>query len=363
MNRLGFGFMRLPMLENGELDLEHCTKMVDAFMDAGFNYFDTAHNYIGGKSETALKACLTSRYPRESYVLTNKLTYTFFERQEEIAPLIDTQLEACGVEYFDYCLVHSITAKNYEKHVRCHSFEELRKLKDQGKIRHIGFSFHDQPEFLEKILREHPETEVVQIQFNYLDVVNPDVKSMGCYEVCRKYGKPVLVMEPVKGGALADLPPGAAAVLDALGGGSHAGYAIRYAASQEGVIKVLSGMSTLEQVRDNTAFMKDFRPLDERELAALDQVREIILAQETVDCTACRYCVDGCPRNILIPDLFRIYNRQQVYLTPGKWDYADKTKENGKASACVGCGACEEICPQHLPIREALKKVAAEFEL
>lgn len=361
MNKLGFGFMRLPLLENGELDLEQCTKMVDAFMEAGFNYFDTAHNYLGGKSELGLKACLTSRYPRESYVLTNKLTYTFFEQQEEIAPLIDTQLEACGVDYFDYCLVHTITAKNYEKHVRCQSFKELQKLKEQGKIRHIGFSFHDQPEFLEKVILENPEVEVVQIQFNYLDAANPDVKSMGCYEVCRKYGKPVLVMEPVKGGALANLPPKAAAVLDALDGGSHASYAIRYAASQEGILKVLSGMSTPEQVQDNISFMKDFQPLNEQELAALNQVREIIMEQETVGCTACRYCVDGCPQNILIPDLFQQYNKKVVYMDHG-WDYGDLVKENGKASDCVGCGQCEEICPQHLPIREWLKKVAAVFE-
>ena len=361
MNKLGFGFMRLPMLENGEIDLEQCTKMVDAFMEAGFNYFDTAHNYLGGRSETGLKACLTSRYPRESYVLTNKLTYTFFEQQEEIAPLIDTQLEACGVEYFDYCLVHSVTSKNYDKHVRCRSFAELQKLKEQGKIRHIGFSFHDQPEFLEKVLQENPEVEVVQLQFNYLDRDNPDVKSWGCYEVCRKYGKPVLVMEPVKGGALANLPPKAAQVLDALGGGSHASYAIRYAASQEGIIKVLSGMSTLEQVQDNVSFMKDFQPLNEEEMAALDQVREILLAQETVACTACRYCVDGCPQSILIPDLFHLYNKKVVYLDPG-WGYASRTRENGKASDCIGCGQCEDICPQHLPVRDWLKNVAAVFE-
>ena len=331
-------------------------------MEAGFTYFDTAHNYLGGRSETALKACLTSRYPRESYTLTNKLTYTFFEKQEEIAPLIDTQLEACGVEYFDYCLVHSLNAKNYDRHTAANSFAELQKLKEQGKIRHIGFSFHDQPEFLEKVLTEHPEAEVVQIQFNYLDVANPHVESRKCYEVCRKFGKPVLIMEPVKGGALSNLPPKAAAVLDALDGGSHASYAIRYAASQEGVLKVLSGMSTLEQVQDNISFMADFQPLNAQELAALDQVREIVMAQETVACTACRYCVDGCPQKILIPDLFSLYNQKQTYLSPGNWDYLAKTKENGKASDCVGCGQCEEICPQHLPIRETLQKVAEQFE-
>jgi len=362
MKKLGFGMMRLPLLEDGEVNLEQTRQMVDAFLEAGFHYFDTAHNYIGGRSEKAIKACLTSRYPRDRYILTNKLTYTFFQKQEEIAPLIDTQLEACGVEYFDYCLIHSVTSKNYDRHVAANSFAELQKLKAQGKIRHIGFSFHDQPEFLERVLTEHPEAEVVQIQFNYLDVANPDVESRRCYEVCRKFGKPVLVMEPVKGGALASLPAEAAAVLDGLGGGSHASYAIRYAASQEGVLYVLSGMSTMEQVQDNVAYMKDFRPLDGKELAALDRVREIVMAQETVACTACRYCVDGCPEKILIPDLFALYNQKQTYLTPGGWDYAAKTKENGRASACVGCGQCEEICPQHLPIRECLKKVAEVFE-
>lgn len=361
MKKLGFGFMRLPKLENGELDLEQCTKMVDAFLEAGFTYFDTAHNYIGGKSETALKACLTSRYPRDRYVLTNKLTHTFFEQQEQIAPLIDAQLEACGVTYFDYCLVHSVTSNNYDKHVRCNSFLELQKLKEQGKIRHIGFSFHDHPEFLEKVLQEHPEVEVVQLQFNYLDMENPDVESRRCYEVCRKYGKPVLVMEPVKGGALAKLPAEAAKVLDDLGGGSHASYAIRFAASHEGVFRVLSGMSTLEQVEDNIQFMSEFHPLDEKELAALERVRDIITAQPSIPCTSCRYCVDGCPKEIQIPDLFGLYNQKVVYLSPG-WSYESKTKDHGKASDCVGCGQCEDICPQHIPIREWLKKVAEAFE-
>jgi len=361
MKKLGFGFMRLPMLENGEIDVAHTTQMVDAFMEAGFTYFDTAHNYLDGRSETVLKECLTSRYPRDSYILTNKLTYTFFEQTDQIAPLIDTQLEACGVEYFDYCLVHSVNAKNYVKHQNCNSFAELVKLKEQGKIRHIGFSFHDQPEFLEQVLTEHPEVEVVQIQFNYLDVENPKVESRKCYEVCRKFGKPVLVMEPVKGGALANLPEQAAKVFDDLGGGSHASYAIRYAASQEGILCVLSGMSTLEQVQDNLNFMDEFRPLNEAELAACDQARAIIMAQETIPCTGCRYCVDGCPQKILIPDLLELYNKKQRFMDPG-WSFGGLVKENGKPSSCIGCGQCEDICPQHLSIREYLKTVAEAFE-
>ena len=222
-------------------------------------------------------------------------------------------------------------------------------------------SFHDKPEVLDRILTEHAELEAVQIQFNYLDVANPNVQSRRCYEVCRKHGKPVLVMEPVKGGALADLPPEAAKLLDGLGGGSQASYAIRYAASQEGILAVLSGMSTLEQVEDNIRYMEDFRPLSQSEYAVLDQVREIILKQETIPCTACRYCTDGCPQQIPIPDIFDLYNRKKTYLEPG-WRYGTVTKDKGKASDCIDCGQCELACPQKLEIRKLLKEAAVVFE-
>ena len=228
-------------------------------------------------------------------------------------------------------------------------------------MKHIGMSFHDTPEVLDKILSEHPEIEVVQIQFNYLDVENPNVQSWGCYEVCRKHGRQVLIMEPVKGGALANLPEDAARILDGLNGGSHASYAIRYAASQEGVLAVLSGMSTIEQVQDNISYMADFQPLSETELAAVEQVRQVIMAQQTIGCTACRYCMDVCPQQIPIPEVFDVYNRKQKFLDPG-WRYESVTKDKSKASDCVGCGACEEACPQKLEIRSLLKKVAEMFE-
>lgn len=361
MKKLGFGFMRLPMLEDGQVDLVHTQKMVDAYMEAGFSYFDTAHNYIGGQSEQVLKACLTSKYPRESYILTDKLTPPLFEKEEDIRPLIDAELAACGVEYFDYLLMHSMKDVFYEKYTRTRAFEIAQELKAEGKVRHVGMSFHDTPEVLDKILTEHPELEVVQIQFNYLDVENPNVQSRGCYEVCRKHGRQVLIMEPVKGGALANLPAEAGKILDDLNGGSHASYAIRYAASQEGVLAVLSGMSTLEQVQDNIGYMADFRPLNEAETAAVDRVRQMLLAQETIPCTACRYCMDVCPQQIPIPEVFDVYNRKKRYLEPS-WRYASVTKDKNKASDCLDCGACEDACPQKLEIRELLKQVAEIFE-
>lgn len=361
MKKLGFGFMRLPKLADGEVDLEKVNEMVDAYMAAGFTYFDTAHNYIGGRSEKAIKACLTSRYPRDSYVLTDKLTRLFFEKEEDIRPVIDLELETCGVEYFDYLLLHAVGSSSYEKLTRCNAFGMLRQLKAEGKTRHIGMSFHDTPEFLDQVLTEHPELEIVQIQFNYLDVANPEVQSRGVYEVCRKHGKPVLIMEPVKGGALANLPPEAGTFLDELGGGSYASYAIRYAASQEGVLTVLSGMSTLEQVRDNISYMSDFQSLTAEENAALERVRSFLLEQETIGCTACRYCMDKCPQQIPIPEIFACYNKKKQYLA-SEWAYVDATEGKAKASDCLACGLCEEACPQKLEIRQLLKKAAEMFE-
>lgn len=358
MKKLGFGCMRLPLLENGEVDLKQFSQMVDEYLAAGFCYFDTAHGYLNGKSERAIKACLTSRYPRERYLLTDKLSAPFFEREEDVRPILEAELEACGVTYFDYCLLHAMSAQRYEKYQKCRTFEILQEMKQEGRIRHIGMSFHDTPEVLDRILTEHPELEVVQIQFNYLDVENPNVESQRCYEVCRKHQKPVLVMEPVKGGRLADLPPAAGTLLDKLGGGSHASYAIRYAASREGVMQVLSGMSNLEQLRDNLHFMRNFQPLNEQEEQTLAEVREVILKQETIPCTACQYCVDGCPMQIPIPTIFNLYNRKKIYLESG----GSYGSLEHKASDCIGCGQCEEACPQKLEIRKLLQEAKNIFE-
>ncbi len=359
----GFGFMRLPMQEK-EVDIAETCRMVDAFLEAGFTYFDTAHGYLEGKSELALKECLTSRYPRDRYTLTNKLTNFYFKKEEDIRPLFESQLAACGVEYFDYYLMHAQSAEIFKHFKSCRAYETAFALKEEGKVRHVGISFHDRAEVLEQILTEYPQIEVVQIQFNYLDYDDPAVQSRKCYEVCRKFGKPVIVMEPVKGGNLVKLPEDAKAVLDELHGGSPASYAIRFAASFLGIAMVLSGMSNMEQMQDNISFMQAFRPLDERELAAVKKVQEIFKGKNLIPCTACRYCVDGCPMHIAIPDLFATMNTKQLYHDWNADYYYNEVhaRPGHKASDCVKCGRCEKACPQHLPIRQLLMDVVEEFE-
>ena len=359
----GFGCMRLPM--NGDqVDIAETTRMVDEFLAQGFNYFDTAHGYIGGKSELALKECLTSRYPREAYSLTDKLTDSYFKTEADIRPFFESQLEACGVDYFDFYLMHAQNADNFKKFKACRAYETAFALKAEGKIRHVGLSFHDRAEVLDQILTEYPQVEVVQIQFNYLDYDDIVVQSRKCYEVCRKHGKPVLVMEPVKGGSLVNLPEEAKKVLDDLHGGSPASYAIRFAAGFPGMMMVLSGMSNMEQMKDNLSYMRDFKPLNETELAAVNKVQEIFHKMNMIPCTACRYCVEGCPKQISIPDLFAIMNIKQLHHDWNADYYYEEvhTAPGRRASDCLKCGKCEKICPQHLPIRKLLEEVAKEFD-
>ena len=347
----GFGFMRLPMLGE-EVDLLQTTEMVDYFMENGFNYFDTAHGYINEKSELALKACLTSRYPRESYILTNKLSPHYFEKQEDIRPLFQKQLDACGVEYFDFYLMHAQSLSRLPHYKQARAYETALELKAEGKIRHMGISFHDTAEALDQILTEYPQIEVVQIQFNYVDYEDDKVQSRKCYEVCRKHGKPVIVMEPVKGGSLVNLPQTAQNVFDRLNSGSNASYAIRFAAGFDGVVMVLSGMSTIEQMKDNIQFMRDFQPLQPEEQEAVKTVCAIYRNQGLIPCTNCRYCTEVCPKGIQIPDLFAALNAKRQ----GNPEYVPV--ENA-AEVCLRCGKCEELCPQNLKIRELL---AVAFE-
>jgi len=358
----GFGCMRLPM-KGDKVDYEEFNKMIDVFMENGFNYFDTAHGYLQGKSEIALRDCLVSRYPRDQYIFTNKLSNFCFKSEADVRPFFESQLKICGVEYFDFYLMHSQGKWNYTHFKNCRAYEQAMEFKAEGKIKHFGISFHDTAEFLDQILTEYPQIEFVQIQLNYVDYDDPAIQSCKCLEVCRKHNKPVIVMEPVKGGNLVKLPEEAKKYFEELGSASPASYAIRFAAGFEGVFMVLSGMSDLKQMNDNISYMKEFKPLNDREMEAVQKVCNVFKNMNLIHCTACRYCTDGCPKKISIPDLFACMNTKNIYHDWNADYYYDiHTNKGGKASDCIKCGKCEKSCPQHLPIRDLLVKVTKEFE-
>ncbi len=360
--KFGFGCMRLPM-KDGKVDMPAFEAMVDAYMAAGFSYFDTARVYLGGQSETAIRDAVAKRYPRESFVLTDKLSGNLFHCKADIRPLFEKQLASCGVDYFDFYLMHAQNRDNFEFYKKCHAYEQAFALKAEGKIRHVGLSFHDSADVLDRILTAYPQIEAVQIQLNYVDFDDPAVQSRLCYEVCVKHGKPVIIMEPVKGGTLVNLPQKAETILTELHGGSPASYAIRFAAGFDHVFMVLSGMSDMAQMQDNLSYMRDFRPLDARETAAVGEVCRIFRETQMISCTACRYCTDGCPKKIAIPDFFALVNRERLREGDSEAEqYREICLTHGKASDCIGCGKCERSCPQHLPIRALLKSVAAKFE-
>ena len=357
----GLGCMRLPGAD-GIIDIEQTKQMVDEFIAAGFNYFDTAHGYHSEQSEPTVKICLTDRYPRDKYILTNKLSDSYFSKQEDIRPLFDLQLSRCGVDYFDFYLMHAQSRRNYEQYRRCHAYETAFELKQEGKVRYVGISFHDTAEELERILDDHPQLDAVQLQLNYLDWNDAAGQSRLCHQVCVNHGVPVIVMEPVKGGRLANLPSDALAMIRQAGM-SPAELALRFAASQQGVFMVLSGMSNIEQMRENISVMKDFHPLTDKEKALAKAVAGILRGENIIPCTACRYCTDGCPMHIDIPDLFTCLNGK-LHFDDSKAasDYAMYTRNGGKASDCIKCGKCEKSCPQGLKIRQLLCDVASEFE-
>lgn len=370
--KLGFGLMRLPLLDANDatkIDLEAVNGMVDRFLAAGFRHFDTAAPYHGGNfSELAFRECVAKRYPRDAYTITDKLSFIIVQKAEELEDFFAGQLERCGVEHFDYYWLHAMNRQRLELAESIGAFDFIQEKKAQGKIVHAGLSFHDKADVLDEILTRHPEMEYVQLQLNYLDWDDPEVQSRACYEVCRKYGKPVMVMEPVKGGLLSSLPPEAEALLKAADpSASSASWAIRFAASLDNVCMVLSGMSTPEQMADNLRLMSDFKSITADETALLKQVVDIIHDKTAVACTACRYCVDGCPQHIPIPDIFKLYNKVSKFgdaaLVEARQSYGRfSARGQGLASACIGCGQCESKCPQNLPIIEHLKETVKLFE-
>lgn len=367
MKKLGFGLMRLPQLDEDytHIDVEKVKEMVDAFINAGGTYFDTAYMYHGGYSERVFKEAVVTRYDRDSFTVTDKLPMGMISTATQMEEIFTEQLERCGVTYFDYYWLHALNRSSYETTERLHAFDFIMQKKKEGKIRHIGFSFHDSPEVLEKILSEHPETEYVQLQINYLDWADASVQAKRCYEVAVSHNKPVIVMEPVKGGALVDIPKEAVRLLKEKEPSlSTASWAVRYAATHERVMLVLSGMSSLEQVEDNISYMKEFKPLNEEELALVYRAAQIIRETIAVPCTACRYCIDECPQRIAIPDYFALYNAWKKFgrLDKIRHDYNKLLKEHGAASACIKCGKCEAHCPQKLAVRDFLKQAAEVLE-
>lgn len=369
--KLGFGLMRLPLLDEndeGSIDIEQMKKMVDIFMERGFTYFDTAIMYCGCKSQNAVKDALSSRYPRDSYTLATKLHSDFFKTLEDRDRVFNEQLEATGVDFFDYYLLHNMGAESLIKYEEMDCFNWLQEKKQQGKVKHIGFSYHDNAELLDEILAKHPEIEFVQLQLNYFDWESEGVQSHKCYDVCVKHGKPVVVMEPVRGGTLAKVSKDVEKLFkDYNSEASIASWAIRFAASQENVKIVLSGMSNIEQITDNTSYMQDFKPLNKEENEIVNKAVNMIQESLAIKCTACSYCTGGCPKNIAIPRYFALYNADYLEKNAGDWRpqsmyYERLTNVFGKASDCIACGQCERICPQHLPIIEDLKMIAKHFE-
>lgn len=364
--KLGFGCMRLPVLDGNteNIDDEAFCRMIDSYLAQGFCYFDTAYPYHNGNSEKAVKRCLVNRYDREKFLLADKMPVWLVKENPDYEKLLDEQLERCGVSYFDFYLLHAMNKERVVEVEEKGGFAFMQKMKAEGKVRHIGFSFHDTAEVLDEILTNHPEMEFVQLQINYYDWDSENVQSGKCYETAVRHGVPVIIMEPVKGGTLADIAGEAGSALRELDEeASFASYAIRFAASLDNVLLVLSGMSDEKQLADNTSYMREFKPLTDSEQTAVANVVGELKKLPTIACTKCRYCVEGCPKKIAIPELFDDYNMAVQFgvnhLT--KSSYGRHTAERGKADDCIRCGKCEGQCPQHLEIRSLLEQVANTF--
>lgn len=363
MKKFGFGAMRLPVTEADNprsIDQEQLNLMVDRFMENGFTYFDTAYPYHEQMSEIAIRKALVERYDRDSFVLADKMPTVLVKSADEYPQYFEEQLKKCGVEYFDYYLLHNMGKDRYKKTQDFGGFEFCERMKAEGKIKKLGFSFHDSADVLERILNDHPDVDFVQLQINYLDWENEVIQSKLCWETAVKHGKQIVVMEPVKGGTLARLPKEAEDILKAYNpDASMASYALRFVASLDNVFMVLSGMNNIEQVVENTSIMSDLKPLNEEELKLLENVVEIIRRSVEIPCTSCGYCMEVCPKNIAIPALFGLYNNYKINNNFSNMYHERIIYNRGKSSDCLGCGRCVSNCPQHIDIPHNLKKIAA----
>lgn len=368
MKKLGFGLMRLPLTNEDDyssVDMKQTEKMVDFFLEKGFTHFDTGYPYHNGKSEEAFREAVVKRYPRDSFTISDKMPVWMITNSADYQKYFDEQLKRCGVDFFDLYFLHNLSEKSYEDSLKFGGFDFLRKIKSEGKAGTIGFSYHDKADVLDRILTEQPDTDYVLLQINYADWNNEAVESRKCYETATKHGVSVMVMEPVKGGSLANVPEDVEKLFKEYRPDmSSASWAIRFAASLDNVGCVLSGMSNMEQLKDNISYMENFIPFNDDEKKIIDKAADIMNETIAIPCTACNYCIDDCPKNILIPKVFSLYNNQKQFglLPPHFAYYANLTADHGKASDCVGCRKCEGHCPQHIQIAEDMGKVAAVFE-